>query len=109
MVAKGMAWAFLKFSDEYEADQENAKLAKLGIWRGPAQAPWEFRAKRWNTAAQVAPKGCPIKGNITKNGHIYHTPWSPWYKRTRINIAKGERWFCDEAEAIKAGWRAPIR
>ncbi len=109
MVAKGMAWAFLKFSDEYEADQDNAKIAKLGIWRGPAQPPWEFRAKRWNVAAQVAPKGCPIKGNITANGHIYHTPWSPWYKRTRINTAKGERWFCDEAEAIKAGWRAPRR
>lgn len=109
MVAKGMAWAFLKFSDEYEADQEQAKRAKLGIWRGPAQPAWEFRAQRWNAAQQVAPKGCPIKGNITKNGRIYHAPWSPWYKRTRINTAKGERWFCDEAEAIKAGWRAPRR
>jgi len=109
MVAQGMAWAFLKFSDEYEDVQAKAKTARLGIWRGPAQPAWEYRAQRWNTAAQEAPKGCPIKGNITANGKIYHTPWSPWYKRTRISLSHGERWFCTEAEAISAGWRAPYR
>jgi hypothetical protein len=51
-------------------------------------------------------RGCPIKGNINDEGeHIYHTPWSPWYSRTKINETKGERWFCDEAEAMAAGWR----
>ncbi len=50
---------------------------------------------------------CPIKGNISKTGErIYHTPWSPWYSRTKINEATGERWFCDESEAAAAGWRA---
>lgn len=107
MVEKGMAWAFLKFSDEYEVAQKTAKAAKIGIWRGQSQPAWEFRAAKWNKAAQVAPKGCPIKGNISPNGKIYHPPWSPWYSRTRINTTKGERWFCDEAEAVKAGWRAP--
>ncbi len=109
MVAKGMAWAFLKFSDEYEAEQNAAKAARLGVWRGESQAPWDFRARRWNSAAQTAPEGCPIKGNITAKGKIYHTPWSPWYKRTRISLSHGERWFCNEAEAIAAGWRAPYR
>ena len=101
MVEQGMAWAFLKFSDEYEAAQSRAKRAKRGIWRGPAEPAWEFRETRWTKAAQTAPEGCPIKGNISPNGKIYHTPWSPWYSRTRINTTKGERWFCDEAEAIK--------
>lgn len=109
MVAKGLAWAFLKFSDEYESVQETARTAKLGIWRGPSQPAWEYRAERWNKAAQKAPEGCPIKGNITKSGKIYHAPWSPWYNRTRISLAHGERWFCNEAEAIAAGWRAPRR
>ncbi|MDR6265165.1 thermonuclease family protein [Roseobacter sp. N2S] len=107
MVEQGMAWAFLKFSDEYESVQTAAKTAKIGIWRGAAQPAWDFRAAKWDVAKQVAPEGCPIKGNITKNGKIYHAPWSPWYNRTKINTAKGERWFCDEAEAVKAGWRAP--
>lgn len=105
MVERGMAWAFLKFSDEYEPAQRIAKKAKIGIWRGTSQPAWEFRAERWAAAEQVAPEGCVIKGNISSGGKIYHTPWSKWYKRTRISEAKGERWFCDEAEAIAAGWR----
>lgn len=107
LVAHGMAWAFLKFSDEYEPAQNKAKKAKLGIWRGENKPAWQYRSDKWAKATQNAPEGCPIKGNITKSGKIYHPPWSPWYNRTRINTAKGERWFCDEAEALKAGWRAP--
>jgi hypothetical protein len=63
-------------------------------------------ADRWERAAETPPAGCPIKGNIGAEGErIYHTPWSPWYARTKIDEDKGERWFCDEAEAIEAGWR----
>jgi endonuclease YncB( thermonuclease family) len=50
---------------------------------------------------------CRIKGNISESGRIYHVPGSEWYERTQINPAKGERWFCSEAEAKAAGWRAP--
>ena len=55
--------------------------------------------------------GCPIKGNINRDGElIYHTPWgSQWYDRTRISTARGEQWFCSEREALDAGWRAPLR
>ena len=49
-----------------------------------------------------------IKGNITDNGRIYHMPWSPWYGKVRIDPARGERWFCNENEAMAAGWR-PVR
>ena len=38
---------------------------------------------------------------------VYHTPDSPWYGRTQIDTAAGERWFCTEREAEDAGWRAP--
>lgn len=106
MVAQGMAWAFLKFSDVYAGDQAQAKADKRGIWQGPAQPAWEFREQKWSAASKEAPEGCPIKGNISDNGRIYHTPWSKWYSRTKINTAKGERWFCNEAEAQRAGWRA---
>ena len=48
-----------------------------------------------------------IKGNVARDGErIYHTPWSPWYGRTKISEGKGERWFCDEGAAQAAGWRA---
>jgi hypothetical protein len=72
--------------------------------------PWEYRARRWDTAAQIMPGNCPIKGNINAKGErIYHAPWSKHYAATRIDTSKGERWFCTEAEARAAGWRAPYR
>ncbi len=82
-----------------------------GIWQAETQTPWDFRSGRWDRAVsevpEEAPEGCPIKGSISQNGKIYHPPWSPWYGRTKFNEAKGERWFCDEGAAVKAGWRAP--
>jgi hypothetical protein len=36
---------------------------------------------------------------------VYHTPWFACHERTVIDEDRGERWFCDEAEAIAAAWR----
>ena len=52
-----------------------------------------------------------IKGNISyyTGERIYHTPSgsaSSCYPCTVIDTGKGERWFCTEAEARAAGWRA---
>jgi len=107
MVAEGLAWAFTRYSADYAAEEAEARAARRGVWAMDCQPPWAFRAGRWEAARQQAPEGCPIKGNISKNGRIYHTPWSRDYARTRIDTAKGERWFCSEKEALEAGWRAP--
>lgn len=51
-----------------------------------------------------------IKGNINAEGtKIYHTPNSPSYSKTKINVNAGERWFYTEQQALDAGWRAPKR
>ena len=108
LVAEGLAWAFVRYSEDYVGEQAKAKAARAGIWQGEAEAPWDYRENRWARAAAASPRpGCPIKGNISvRSGeHIYHTPWSASYARTKIDTSKGERWFCDEAEAIAAGWR----
>lgn len=110
MIDKGMAWAFLRYSDVYASDELNAKERQEGVWSADFLAPWDFREARWSRALAdegEAPPDCPIKGNISRNGRIYHTPWSPWYGRTVVSPEKGERWFCSEAEAIAEGWRAP--
>lgn len=107
MVSLGYAWAFRKFSNDYVSAEDEARSKQLGVWQAPTQTAEEFRAAKWEVAKQVSPTGCPIKGNISKNGRIYHPPWSPWYNRTKISLNKGERWFCSEAEALQAGWRAP--
>ena len=54
--------------------------------------------------------GCEnIKGNITvKNGverKIYHTKDSEYYSATKIDSTKGEKMFCNEKEAVNAGFR----
>lgn len=105
LVRMGLAWAFVRYSQSYVALEATARTAKAGIWSGPAQPPWEYRSERWQTAEVGAPQGCPIKGNVTASGRIYHMPWSPWYDRVKMDGAKGKRWFCSEDEAAAAGWR----
>lgn len=110
MIDKGLAWAFLRYSDAYETEELVSKQKASGVFAEDFMTPWEFRDLRWKAAMareEAAPPGCPIKGNISERGRIYHAPWSRSYGRTRINTAKGERWFCSEAEAVAAGWRAP--
>ncbi len=105
MVRAGLAWAFVRYSKAYVAVEAEARTQKVGVWQRPAEAPWDFRRNEWQVAEVAAPKGCAIKGNISAHGHIYHMPWSPWYAKVRIDEARGERWFCSEAEALGAGWR----
>ncbi len=51
-------------------------------------------------------KECVIKGNINQEGKkIYHMPGQTYYDKTEINTRAGEKWFCEEEEAIQAGWR----
>jgi endonuclease YncB( thermonuclease family) len=111
LVSEGLALAFRRFSERLVPVEEAAKAAGRGLWQTTFEVPWEYRAHRWEVAAQQAPEGCAIKGNINRDGErIYHTPWgSEWYERTKITESKGERWFCDEAEALAAGWRAPLK
>lgn len=105
MVRSGYAWAFVKYSTRYVAEEAEARKAKAGIWQGEAEPAWVYREKTWDVAEPAAPSGCAIKGNVTANGHIYHMPWSPWYAKVKVEPAKGEQWFCSEADAAKAGFR----
>lgn len=109
LIRRGMAWAFVKHSQTYAVAERDAQRRGVGLWASDCQRAWTFRAQRWMASAQAAPEGCPIKGNISRRGRLYHTPWSPWYNRTRISTARGERWFCSEAEARAAGWRPAHR
>ena len=108
MVERGYAWAFVKYSEDYARVEDRARQNHVGVWQAETETPWDYRAHKWDVAKQDAPDGCPIKGNISNNGHIYHAPWSPWYGRTKVSVKQGERWFCSEKEAVEAGWRAPF-
>ncbi len=114
MVTEGLAWAFVRYSDEYVTQESAARGAHRGIWRGASEPAWDYRAEvkaerdRAQEARSMAEAGeCRIKGNISAEGErIYHLPGSAAYPKVRVSTAKGERWFCDETAALAAGWRA---
>lgn len=105
LVEEGLAWAFVEYSGDYITAEAAARTAGQGIWQAPTQTAWDYRADRWARAVAASPAGCPIKGNINGGEWIYHTPWSAYYGRIKMDPDIGERWFCDEAEAQAAGWR----
>jgi endonuclease YncB( thermonuclease family) len=111
MVSQGWALAYRKYSTDYVANEDAARTAQKGLWRGKFVPPWEWRrGKRLAIEAANDNLQCPIKGNIGKGGaRIYHVPGGAYYSRTKINEGKGERWFCLEDEARAAGWRRSKR
>jgi hypothetical protein len=91
------------YSLDYVSQEQEAQTANAGMWRGEFVPPWDWRAgQRITTPPQAEPKGdCLIKGNIThergidrERERIYHVPGSEYYSPTKINTAKGDRWFC---------------
>ncbi len=106
LVTNGWAVAYYLYSYEYSRAEHRAKSARRGIWAGQFVEPWEWRRGKRLAANDDAPGQCHVKGNINRKGErIYHMPGGRWYDRTKIDAAKGERWFCTEAEASAAGWR----
>ena len=109
MVLNGIALAFQKYSLDYVDAEKQAVFSTAGIWQSEFQTPAEFRASIRTPEIQPVSGDCRIKGNISSRGRIFHVPGQENYDRTRINTAKGERWFCTAAEARAAGWRAAFR
>ncbi|HEY3339922.1 MAG TPA: hypothetical protein VGK18_15590 [Propionicimonas sp.] len=92
----------------YDSDGTTAPIATARHTPKPTATP-KPRAtpKRTTTRGE---KRCLIKGNVSYNTgeRIYHVPGQKYYQSTIINEAKGERWFCTEAQARKAGWRKSV-
>jgi endonuclease YncB( thermonuclease family) len=106
LVGRGMALAYVAYSDDYLPQQREAEAARAGLWQGEFDAPWDWRRQQREASAGSS-EACRIKGNISGSGRIYHLPGSRSYDRTRIDEGDGERWFCSAAEAEAEGWRAP--
>lgn len=75
---------------------EYARNKKIGI----------YSSKCTQTENIKNPK-CVIKGNypgFTRNNGVYHFPGCGNYTITKLELFKGDQWFCTEAEAKKAGF-----
>ena len=109
LVSSGLAFAYRRYSMDYDLDEKGAAVRKAGLHAHRIQSPAAFRRARSN--AQVGPSdACVIKGNISRSGaRIFHRPGQKDYARTTIRPEQGERWFCSEVEARAAGWRPARR
>lgn len=116
LVINGWAVEYADYSDgRYAGAQRQAERVHAGIHDSVFTEPAQWRREQRTRSApspQTAPQepprsGCMIKGNISRKGErIYHLPGWFSYAATRIDTARGEQWFCSEAEAAAAGWRA---
>ena len=43
MVSQGWAVAYRRFSKDYVSDEDTARVAKRGMWRGEFMLPWDWR------------------------------------------------------------------
>jgi endonuclease YncB( thermonuclease family) len=113
MVRQGWAIAYRQYSRDYVDDESAAQAEKAGIWAGRFIEPSKWRRGdrlAVESAKEPVAASCQIKGNINRSGErIYHVPGARDYGPTRIDESKGERWFCSEDEARKAGWRRSVR
>jgi len=88
----------IKYQDRFAKAEKAAREADRGLWGACGLIAGEK-----TTAPET---DCVIKGNISSSGEkIYHMPGQKYYNQTVISESKGERWFCTESEAQKAGWR----
>lgn len=107
MIRAGWAVAFANGGRQYRDDNNDARTSQRGIWESEFVLPSEWRRSFRVQEVTFGGQGrCFIKGNIDANGRRhYYKPYERWYDRTRIDAAKGERWFCSEQEALDAGWQ----
>jgi endonuclease YncB( thermonuclease family) len=105
LVSRGHIFAQQGLFSSYGRLEQDARNARLGLWRGSAERPQEYRSRLWEAAKKRAPQGCPIKAQITRRDRVYVVPWQAGYGRVRVRVDKGERWFCSEQEAQAAGFK----
>ncbi len=135
IIKQGYAYEYIydlpyRYQKEFKAAQNDAESKKLGLWANNACVQGEFGQNQAavssfstsgsssqsteQSSTKTAPQAqaektsgvCLIKGNISSSKEkIYHVEGCGSYNKTVIDTDAGEKWFCTEDEAVKAGWR----
>lgn len=95
----------LRYRDLMATSQQQAIRANKGLWNQCQYEP-EY-AKYREQGAEPPSQNCLIKGNISERGYgkTYLLPGCDNYQTTKVDLRKGEQYFCSEEEAQKAGYR----
>ena len=99
-----------KYQNEFKEAARKAREENKGLWAentcaGDATKPAGTQTPKSQPtptvpAPQQSQEACVIKGNIGRNGKIYHMPGQKYYNKTNPEVM-----FCSEAEAQNAGFR----
>ncbi len=77
-----------------------------GMW-GACEQGLKEKTSTFETNDPPPNPECVIKGNISEHGYgkTYFLPGCPNYKRVKVDLEKGDRYFCTEEEAEVAGFK----
>jgi micrococcal nuclease len=88
--------------------ESSAQSENLGLWKDcPKENPTTKTWQRLEQSSQPTNPDCLIKGNISNIGlgKIYILPHCANYKNTKIDLSKGEKYFCTSSEAETEGFK----
>jgi endonuclease YncB( thermonuclease family) len=107
MLRDGYAVALPDSFPDYGEVERKAKEAGLGIWGSQFTLPSEWRdGQRTAGKADDPTEACNVKGTLNTGGErIYIVPTDKGYEGVTLVPASGERLFCSDEEARRAGWR----
>lgn len=91
MVEHGQALDWPKYSDgTYAGQQAKAEAAKIGLWAGSFQAPWEWRAGPGDNARQAMtqPLGITSRQQVAQSYSC-----QPRRKCSQISSCDEARWY----------------
>lgn len=92
MVANGHALDWPRYSQgAYAKIQAKARSAKLGVWSGKFQAPWDWRAANTADAPQSQPLGIINRQQIAQSGYSCSTRLTC----SRIGSCDEARWYLE--------------
>lgn len=106
LVSQGFAFSDGGLFSSYTADEAAAKMSNAGLWAGEPERPDEWRERVFREAAKDAPNNCPVKGRVQAGRKTYSLPHQLDYARISVRVTRGDRWFCSEADAQRAGFAA---
>src|SRR6185369_1869261 len=94
-----------RYLSQLQAAEREAEAGKAGLWAKCDPAAGRAAPER-EEASDPESDECVIKGNIDKGYEKnYFLPGCPDYQRVKVDLRKGERWFCTEKDAADAGWQ----
>ncbi len=86
--------------------RNEAVASNKGMWEACEQE-LEEEMERFETDDPPPNPDCVIKGNISEHGYgkTYFPPGCANYKRVKVDLEKGDMYFCTEEEAKEAGFK----